>query len=80
MSDKPTVGRIVHFYDSSLSTIANNGTGHGPYAAVITQVFDGAKYANLKVLPYGNPWDEGSVSHQDDAPECPRYWVWPPRV
>jgi hypothetical protein len=74
---KATVGRIVHFYNESLDTSANNGTGIGPYAAIVTQTFPGP-YVNLKVLPYGSSWDEGSVS---EKVECGpgRYWVWPPR-
>jgi hypothetical protein len=78
MSDapKPTVGRIVHFYNEALAPAANNGTGAGPYAALVTQTFDGP-YVNLKVMPYGESWDEGSVSEKAEG--ATRYWTWPPR-
>ena len=46
-------------------------------AALVTQVFDGP-YVNLKVLPYGDAWDEGSVSEKADG--ATRYWEWPPKV
>lgn len=78
MSDqKPTVGRIVHFYNLSLDDAANNSIGKGPYAAVVTQTFPGP-YVNLKVLPYGASWDEGSVSEKAEG--STRYWEWPPRI
>lgn len=77
MSAKPTVGRIVHFYNDALDAGANNSIGKGPYAAIVTQSFDGP-YVNLKVLPYGAPWDEGSVGEKADG-VTGRYWTWPPR-
>jgi hypothetical protein len=79
---QPTVGRIVHFYNHSLPENANNGTGKGPYAAIVTQTFS-EPYANLKVLPYGNSWDEGSVSELAEGADpaaTGRYFVWPPKV
>ena len=75
---KPTVGRIVHFYNEALPPNANNGIGVGPYAAIVTQVFSSGPYVNLKVLPYGNAWDEGSVSEKTEG-IVGRYWIWPPR-
>jgi hypothetical protein len=74
---KATVGRIVHFYNKMLDSNANNGIGHGPYAAIVTQDFGSGPYVNLKVLPYGNAWDEGSVSEKTEG--ATRYWEWPPR-
>lgn len=82
----PTVGRIVHFYsdavtnrDSRQPGYGYNGVGAGPYPAIVTQVFPGGDYINLKVLPpFAPPFDEGSVS--EGAEKCPgRYWEWPPR-
>ena len=79
---KPTIGSIVHFYNYALPAHANNHIGFGPYAAIITQVFN-EHYVNLKVLPYGDAWDEGSVLEHDHgarAETAPhRYWVWPPQ-
>lgn len=91
MPNRTSVGRIVHFYsdavanrDPACPTYGFNGQGAGPYAALVIQAFDGP-YANLKVMPYGEPFDEGSVSHFDDAHKdadghVSRYWIEPPRV
>jgi hypothetical protein len=83
MGTKPTVGRIVHFYDYSLATsrdkdgIALNGQGAGPYPALVVQTFDGP-YVNLLVHAWGGDWREGSVSEKSENNNS-RYWVWPPR-
>ncbi len=86
---KPSVGRIVHFYSDAVrpppgsASPGFNGQGKGPYPAIITQVFPDANgdimYANMKVFPpFAPPFDEGSVSEGEE--KCPgRYWVWPPR-
>jgi len=83
LSEKATVGRIVHYYDDSLSEFTNNGAGKGPYAAMVVQMFPDGPYANLKVfVPFGHDFDAGSVAHKDDTVSagCSRYWVWPPRA
>lgn len=73
----PTVGRIVHFYDSRLNL---NGQGAGPYPAIILQTWPGQPYVNLKVLGWGeDAWDEGSVYEQSETNTQPRHWCWPPR-
>lgn len=75
---KPTVGRIVHFFNTALPTDANNHVGPGPYAAIVTQVFDGP-FVNLKVLvPFGDDLHEGSVPEKSELHDA-RYWTWPPR-
>lgn len=82
---KATIGRIVHFYNTSLaSQIAHNGVnlngqGAGPYPAMVIQEFNGP-YINLIVHAYGGDWREGSVSEKSEANGNSRYWVWPPRV
>lgn len=76
MTQKPSVGRIVHFYTEDTSKHFN-GQGIGPYPAIVTQCLDGP-YVNLKVLHWGGVYDEGSVSHKDDC--LGRYWAWPERV
>lgn len=77
-SVKPTVGRIVHFHNTAFASSDHNSVGEGPYAAMVTQVFDGP-YVNLKVMPpFGDAWHEGSVSEKSDGTST-RYWVWPPR-
>ena len=79
---KPSVGRIVHFF-SRVRGDQFNGGGDGPYAAIVTQVFDGP-YVNLKVLPsMAEPSDVGSVSpgHAvDKTADHARWWEWPPKV
>jgi hypothetical protein len=81
---KPTVGRIVHFYSDTLLRTGPhngfNGQGAGPYAAIVTQAFDGG-YINLKVtLPFAAAIDEGSVSEKGSPmATAGRYWEWPPR-
>lgn len=78
---KATVGRTVHFYNHSLAPHENNGTGVGPYAAVVTQVFDHESgLMNLKILRYGEAYDEGSVQPFEKEKNEQRYWVWPPKV
>lgn len=88
---KPTVGRVVHFYsdhlpDQGFGAGGFNDQGKGPYAAVVTQVFnndDGSvSYANLKVSPpFSAPFDEGSVPEKGSTYDTTgsRYWEWPPR-
>lgn len=86
---KPTVGRIVHFYTKS-KTQHHNGQGEGPYPAIVIQVFNQGPtgnpnydtMANLKVLHWGGTYDEGSVCEKSQAEangDKNRWWVWPPR-
>lgn len=81
---KPTIGRIVHFYNTALAGrrdhngVNLNGSDIGPYPAVVIQTFDGP-YVNLLVHAYGGDWREGSVSEKGDDNKS-RYWVWPPIV
>jgi hypothetical protein len=85
MSDKPGVGRIVHFYNAALanerkhsSGVELNGVGAGPYPAMVIQSFDGP-YVNLIVHGWGGDWREGSVSEKSET-NSSRYWEWPPRT
>ena len=72
MSDKPTIGRIVHFYNHAIPSA-------GPYPAMVIQTFDGP-YVNLLVHAWGGDWREGSVEEKSDSNTNSRCWVWPPRV
>jgi len=77
---KPTVGRIVHYYEENGKS--HNGVGDGPYAAIITQVFGDSEgaFCNLKVLPpFVEAFDSGSVRNKDHRETDNRYWVWPSR-
>ena len=92
MSQKPTVGRIVHFYSDTVAQRSAgtgtpgygfNGVGAGPYLALVTQVFEDSNgdvvYANLYVIPpFGDPFHEGSVSEGSENVGPTRYWIWPP--
>lgn len=86
ITQRPSVGRIVHFYsrkvadrDPARAGYGLNGQGEGPYPAIVLQVSSGGQYVNLRVMGWGEAsWDEGSVS--DDKTVSPnRYWEWPPR-
>jgi len=81
---RPTVGRAVHFFNTSNAPSANNGVGAGPYHAVVTQTFPDGEgnvgYVNLIVFPpFAEPFHEGSVSQNGDKGSS-RYWEWPARV
>lgn len=87
---RPSVGRIVHFYDSERPGEFNN-IGKGPYAAIVVQVWkDQAKgpgsgevllECGLYVLS-----DQGGQNHfkvvhasQREETRARRYWEWPKR-
>jgi len=73
---KPTVGRIVHFYNEAYGEDEHNWAGCGPYAAIVAQVHSDS-CASLVVFPAFSPmFQEGSVS--EGAPGSGRYWCWPP--
>lgn len=79
---KPSVGRIVHFFSKQRGANGGiNGAGEGPYPAMVTQIFksgEDIRFVNLKVFPpFAPPFDEGSVSQQEETPD--RYWAWPER-
>jgi len=91
--DKPTVGRIVHFYPGKgeFAYKLPNGMEFAP--AIVTQVFDGSGPINLTVFVMPRP-DQGidapvmnawSVVHADmksvttDGNSVSPYWEWPPR-
>lgn len=88
---KPTVGRIVHLYDSKLEgkvchpaypDVDLNDQGAGPYPAMILQVEPEGDHVNLLVHAWGGVWREHSVrqKHPESGDVGPRYWVWPPLV
>jgi len=82
MTDKPTVGRIVHYYCHNFAAGDHNGMGVGPYAAIVSQAHVGSPYVNLKVLiPFGEILDIGSVREKpaEVGPSDDSYWAWPPR-
>jgi hypothetical protein len=82
MAEKPTVGRIVIFTPPAGFVPTGNrsgtpGNGAKEFVAIVGQVFDGADYCNLFVMPpFADAYWEGSVLEG----EGPRTWRWPPRA
>jgi len=79
MTQKPAIGRIVHYFPRTEELHANNLTL--PIAAVITAVWSEQR-VNLKLIMDG-PEDRWrtSVSLLPAESEDPAgFWVWPPRV
>lgn len=78
-SQKPTIGRIVHFYDPFM---ARYNVRVGPYAAIVDFVHpDGT----IDVSPSGQrntPSLYKATMHVPEnigkTPDSP-WWVWPPR-
>lgn len=79
MSDqKPSVGRVVHYYDNEVE----NQNKPGPYVGFISAVHSDT----CCTLSFVMPWDTtvgvaSSCMRKDAAGEkAARYWEWPPRV
>jgi hypothetical protein len=73
---KPTVGRIVHFY---------NRNGEGPSAAIVTSIDPNTGAPGLFVFPtaISAPSMELEVPFIEDAEveaRAGRGWQWPPQV
>lgn len=67
---KPTVGRIVHFYEQ----------GQGPFAAIITVVHSETCCTLSVFKPQQTQVYVGSsVQHESVADKSWVYWAWPPR-
>ncbi len=66
---KPTVGRIVHYYED----------GQGPFAATVTAVHDNT-YCTLAILkPRQTSVYAANCAMQNVALSGADYWEWPPR-
>lgn len=71
---RPTIGRIVHLYEG----------GHGPWAAIVTDVRPGTEIVHLFVAYVSESRHVHNVPPSAPTPgfagpiEGP-YWVWPPR-
>lgn len=74
---KPTIGRIVHYYDELLKEFAPRGVG--PYAAVVTFVRSDT-VVDVEVFPARMFGEEvtGLELMGGDRGQT-RWWQWPPR-
>jgi hypothetical protein len=75
---KPTVGRIVHYFNMAAAAgPQNNQMGPGPYAALVVQVFS-EHCVSLKVFAptEGNDRIESSVESRGSTLGG-RFWDWP---
>jgi hypothetical protein len=71
---KPSVGRIVHFYQKTSGVLEHDG----PLAAIVTWAYDDDDQpVNLTVFTNGAARFEGMVSAKEFNDR--RYWEWPPR-
>lgn len=75
MSDKPTVGRIVHLYDHSMTT-----SSVGPYPAIVAESFGDGNILRVAAYVPGKGWREGVVEFSETPRTEGRYCIWPPRV
>lgn len=82
MTDKPTVGRVVHYYPAEKDVYFRKNWP-GPYAATITYVTSD-NVVNLMVQP---PWHLGTPygvcdrqQSAGDVEDKAGTWCWPPRV
>lgn len=90
---KPTVGRIVHFWNRAFVADLHGGVGAGPYAAIVSRVVtfgdDPEVFCDLTVFPPSQkPFEEGAVPFKevdesegdDSAPAACRRCYWPARI
>ena len=75
---KPSVGRIVHYYDR----VAENQNKPGPYPALIAAVHSDTCCTLTVFMPWAErPFIASSCQREDVAGSEPRhYWEWPPRT
>lgn len=77
----PTVGRMVHFYNSSW--VFENG--QGPYAAIVTSIVGSDKAPNVNELVNLTVFTKNGEKHQEAIPReglqpgFSSWWTWPPR-
>lgn len=91
MSQKPSIGRIVHYTltesDAALIDQQNRHAGSNRnsvrvgevYPAMVVAVFGNGEHANLKVFLDGGPGAEYWATSRPEG-ETPGTWCWPPRV
>ena len=81
-AQRPSVGRIVHVYHRDHEGLSPAGIG--PYAAIVTWVYDESKKIDCETFGRSRPnipWG-GPISYTDGGENKDRivWWEWPPRV
>ena len=78
---KPTVGRVVHYYDSIAAPEKTQGMT-GPFAATVAAVHADTCCTLAVLLPWQHEvFVASSCLRKDAAGDNPKvYWEWPPRV
>lgn len=81
MDQKPSIGRIVHYFPNEADTQAR-ANGATVVSAIITTVWNPETgYVNLTIFPdLGGAFGRLSIYHKSTATEGNSYWDWPARV
>jgi hypothetical protein len=87
---KPTVGRIVHYYSYTRENQYDPKPvgAKGPFAGIITYVYDGEDEGQVALTAFPPPDDPllvqigrpQFVRYSEVDPPEPHTWRWPPRV
>lgn len=78
LSDALAFVRAPHVGATVIFTGPATHNGVKSYPAIVTQVFEGRPFVNLKVLPpVAEIRDEGSVPHEAYESATDRFWAWP---
>jgi hypothetical protein len=79
MEQKPTVGRIVHYYHNEGEQAKyEKYNGADFYPAIITQVWSDTM-VNLLVFEYDGTRPAMSISHESEELGSQGKWKWPSR-
>jgi hypothetical protein len=76
---KPTVGRIVHYYEQ----FHIDDPVHGPFAAIIVEVptHPSGSWVVVRIFkPHGREIDAAGGHYDESDPPKGRTWRWPPRA
>lgn len=81
---KPTVGRIVHYYDPKIVQKIGwpdgyGGRGAGPYAAIVTNDV-GSGLSLLILFPQAGPLAQDAVPEKPEVDSEKAYWTWPTSI
>ena len=76
MSQKPSIGRIVHAYGHPMVT--GGDTPQGPEAAIIVGLYPDEGSVDLVVLQLHGIFHQHKVAFSETP--TPYSWCWPPKV